>query len=154
NPLAQALGSNSETETQRTFGNIFAQYEFTPGLSAKIEVGSDRQSSRRDVFVDSRARAGLIEGGIATIINGDIETNLFEATLNYQKESQKHRVDVVGGYTFQEFENKSVNTNISEFPSDVIGTNALQTGNDDKDNVFSHTTSKTLISYLSRINYG
>jgi TonB-linked SusC/RagA family outer membrane protein len=153
NPLAQALGSNSETETNRTFGNIFARYEFVPGLSAKIGLSSDRQSARRDVFIDRRARTGLIEGGVATVITGDVETYLLESTVNYQKEFEKHRIDAVGGYTYQEFENKSVNTNISEFPSDLIGTNALQTGNNDKDNVFSNTTTRTLMSYLSRVNY-
>ncbi|HEA29004.1 MAG TPA: hypothetical protein ENH91_03250, partial [Leeuwenhoekiella sp.] len=46
NPIAQAETIYNSNETNRTFGNVFAEYFFQEHLSAKLNLGSDRRISR------------------------------------------------------------------------------------------------------------
>ena len=153
NPLALANGISARTVANRTIGNVYGEYTIIPGLSAKITLGSDRTNSRKDVYQSTITQRGASFGGGANILTGELSNSLFEGLLNYQKKWGKHNLTALGGYTYQQFGLRRFNGNIQGFTSDLTATNSLQLGNTNFDELNSLTTSRRLLSYLSRVNY-
>ncbi|OOQ59899.1 hypothetical protein BC343_06420 [Mucilaginibacter pedocola] len=153
NPLALLRGTTAKGVNNRTFGNIFGEYTLAPGLSAKVTLGSDRSTTRRDVYQSTITQRGKSFNGGASILTGELNTSLVEGLLNYQKSFGKSSISAVGGYTYQQFDLRRFNGSIRGFPSDLTETNSLQLGDTNLDDLNSLTTKRRLISYLGRVNY-
>ena len=154
NPLSLVEGVSSENETNRTIGNIFAQYDITEDLQAKINFGSDRQTSRRDIYNSTLTFRGEAANGIANISTLERSNVLLEYTMTYNKSlNENHSINLLGGVTYQYFLSRSFNGNITTFPTDALGTDNLSLGDTGNDNLGSNQQENTLLSYLGRINY-
>lgn len=154
NPVTLVNGILSQNETNRTFGNAYLNYEFTDELSGKFNFGTDRQTSRRDIYNSTQTIRGSAANGIANINVLERSNYLFEYTMNYNKTfNENHNISVLGGVTYQKFNLKNFFGNISGFPSDDIGTNNLELGDTNTDQLGSRTEENTLLSYLGRVNY-
>jgi len=154
NPLALANGIRGHIETNRTFGNLYGDYTILPGLSARLSFGSDRTNSRRDVYQSTLTNRGRATGGNATIATGELSNYLLEGLLTYTKEiNNRHSINAVAGYTYQQFDLRRFNGSILGFTSDLTTTNNLGLGNTNFDDLSSLTTRRRLISYLGRVNY-
>lgn len=154
NPVSLIEGIRSKTKTNRTFGNVYFQYELIEGLQAKLNIGSDRQTSRRDIYNTRLTFRGAPAGGIANITTLERSNILSEFTLAYRKELNKdHLFDVLGGVTYQNFVNRRFAGNITGFPSDDLGTDNLSLGDTNNDALSSNTEENSLLSYLGRVNY-
>jgi len=154
NPIALAYGQVAKDRIDRTMGNVYVEYAIIPGLKAKINIGSDRYNKRRDVFESTITTKGKLIGGSAGIVSGELTNTLVEGTLTYNKIFGKHSLTVLGGSTFQQFDNRTFSAHTQGFDSDVIGTNSLGLGTKDYNGVGSNTTRRRLLSYLGRVNYG
>ncbi len=154
NPVTLINGILSQNESNRTFGNAYLNYEFTDQLSGKFNFGTDRQTSRRDIYNSTQTIRGSAANGIANINVLERSNYLFEYTMNYNKIfNEDHNITVLGGVTYQKFSLKNFYGNISGFPSDDIGTNNLELGDTNTDQLGSRTEENTLLSYLGRVNY-
>ncbi|APQ16744.1 TonB-dependent receptor [Maribacter hydrothermalis] len=154
NPVTLVNGILSQNETNRTFGNAYLNYEFTDELSGKFNFGTDRQTSRRDIYNSTQTIRGSAANGIANINVLERSNYLFEYTMNYNKTFNENlNITVLGGVTYQKFNLKNFFGNISGFPSDDIGTNNLELGDTNTDQLGSRTEENTLLSYLGRVNY-
>jgi len=154
NPLALANGTLGEEKTNRTFGNIYGEYNILPDLVFRLNFGTDRSNSRRDIYRSTITNVGLASKGIATIATGELSNYLIEGTFNYKKNiGQKHDFNVLAGYTFQQFDDLEFAGSIRGFASDIIKTNNLALGNTDLDDLSSNSVTRTLSSYLGRVNY-
>lgn len=154
NPLAVANGATNKAQTNRTLANVYLDYIITDGLTAKLNLGSDRESIRRDVFNSSITLTGQAFGGLATINNLSRSSSLVEFTMNYDKSiNENNSFNILGGITFQEFNVMSSTSSIGGFPSDFISTNNLGLGNIATAGLGSNTEKNTLLSYLGRVNY-
>ena len=154
NPVSLIEGITSVNETNRTFGNLFLNYEITSDLSAKLNFGTDRQTSRRDIYNSSVTFRGGPVGGIANISSLERSNYLLEYTMNYNKTiNENHTLTVLGGITYQKFNTRLFTGNISGFPTDAIATNNLGLGNTNADELSSGREENTLLSYLGRVNY-
>ncbi len=154
NPVTLTNGITSLNETNRTFGSAFINYNFTNDLSGKFNFGTDRQTSRRDIYNNTNTIRGAGAGGIASINTLERSNYLFEYTMTYNKEFNENNVlTVLGGTTYQKFSSKFFGGNISGFPTDNLTTNNLGLGNTNTDNLNSSKQENTLLSYLGRINY-
>lgn len=154
NPVTLINGILSQNESNRTFGNAYLNYEFTDQLSGKFNFGTDRQTSRRDIYNSTQTIRGSAANGIANINVLERSNYLFEYTMNYNKTfNENHNITVLGGVTYQKFSLKNFYGNISGFPSDDIGTNNLELGDTNTDQLGSRTEENTLLSYLGRVNY-
>jgi TonB-dependent starch-binding outer membrane protein SusC len=153
NPMAVAYGVDAKQATSRTFGSVFGEYTIIPGLKAKLNLGTDYTNSRRDVYNTTATKAGFANGGIASVFNGTNSNYLVEATLNYTKRLSEHKIEVLGGYTYQYFLNYSFNAGNVGFPSDLTGTNSLGSGSTSLAEVGSGKNTNKLQSFLGRINY-
>ena len=154
NPLAVANGSNAIAKNFRGLTNLNAEYSFLPSLSLKVNLGADYQSSRRDVFVDSRTEQGRDAGGIATVINGIRYNWLAEAWLNYNKTFGSHKIQALAGATAQKFFLDRFTAETRGFVSEGTTTNNLQAGSPENNLVASSRNLNQLQSYLGRVIYG
>jgi TonB-linked SusC/RagA family outer membrane protein len=153
NPLIIA-GIFAEEESSRILGSAFGEYSIIPELKFKINVGFDKFNSRKDTYVQSYTKIGINNGsGIATIITGERSSKLLENTLNYAKSLDNHNLNILAGFTYQDFVNRGFNGNIDGFTSDVLLTNNFGLGNTENDDLNSYKNTNTLISYLGRVNY-
>lgn len=153
NPLAVAYGVDAQQATSRTFGSVFGEYLIVPGLKARINLGYDYNNSRRDVYNSTATKAGFASGGIGSVFNGTRSNYLAEATLNYSKKLHDHRIEVLGGYTYQYFLNNNFSAGNVGFPSDLNGTNSLGAGSTSLAEVGSTKSTNKLQSFLGRVNY-
>jgi TonB-linked SusC/RagA family outer membrane protein len=154
NPMSLVEGITSDNVTNRTMGSIFVKYTLLPGLDAKLNFGSDRQSSRRDLFNSTLTLNGASARGIANVATLERSNVLLEYTMNYNKQlNEKSTLNLLGGVTYQYFNNRSFSGIIRSFPSDALSTNNLGLGDTNIDNLFSGQEDNSILSYLSRVNY-
>ena len=154
NPAALINGVINENETNRTFGNAYLNYNFTDHLSGKFNFGTDRQISRRDIYNTTQTIRGAAAGGIAAINVLERTNYLFEYTMTYNRQfNENNALTVLGGVTYQSFNTRFFAADIAGFPTDEIGTNNLELGDTNTDNLQSGKEVNTLLSYLGRINY-
>jgi TonB-linked SusC/RagA family outer membrane protein len=154
NPVTLINAILSESETNRTFGNAFLNYDFTQDLSGKFNFGTDRQTSRRDIYNTTQTIRGGAAGGIANVNVLERSNYLFEYTMTYDKAfNEDHALTVLGGITYQKFSSRFFSGNISGFPTDDIETNNLALGDTNTDVLSSGKEENTLLSYLGRVNY-
>lgn len=97
--------SQNRTNTDRFLINASAAYDFSTNFNAKINVGYD-QSSGENVSVLSSNILGLtgIQGtGFGTYNTLDRESSLLEFTVNYKKDFGESNLDILAGYSYQDF---------------------------------------------------
>lgn len=105
------------SESDRILANLSLDYEIVDGLNAKVTVGYDRtESNTTGVIASSIINAQ----GLSNIGRGDYNINnnenqLLEATLNYKKELGNTVVDILGGFSYQEFQRDGVFSNGAGF---------------------------------------
>ena len=154
NPVAQAETIDEFEKTTRIFGNGFVEFEFLKDLKAKANFGFDQAIRRRTNFFDLETQIGQLNQGRATQTLIENNNYLFELTLDYNKViAQKHKFDLLGGYSFQEFANSGFNASGQDFPTTAFGPNNLGAGDPLQYIVGSTRGENTLISGFGRVNY-
>jgi TonB-linked SusC/RagA family outer membrane protein len=155
NPVGLANTWMDFGRTNRTFGNVFGEYEIIKGLRAKVNIGADGQFSRKDEYVTKRdTRMGRLFNGWALVREQDRTNYLVEATLNYDKMiSDIHHINAVAGWTYQQFDGVGISASATDYPTDAYQTNNLAAGNSLEYEINSSKWRHQLLSYLGRVNY-
>ncbi len=118
NLLANFLG---ETESDRILANLSAEYNFTNEFSAKVAVGYDEtKAESMSIFGPNvLALQGISNLGRGAYGENQNTNQLLEATLNYKKDFGNAMLDIVAGYSYQEFRNQGVRANGAGFAGDL-----------------------------------
>ncbi|WMN06577.1 SusC/RagA family TonB-linked outer membrane protein [Marivirga arenosa] len=93
-------------ETNRALVNISVDYDITESLNFRINGGLDYATSTRntaisrDLVIDAR---GITGNGRAYSVENINRSTLFEALLNYNKKVGDGNLDILGGYSYQDF---------------------------------------------------
>jgi iron complex outermembrane receptor protein len=112
NPANILANFNAETVVDRILLNGSVEYDIVDALTAKVTLGYD-QSDAAAVSVVSSAynNSGRITGnGQASRNTLKATSNLLEATLNYKKDFENSSLDVIGGFTYQDFRRQGFNS--------------------------------------------
>lgn len=116
NPLAYLGLYDDETETQRIFGNISANFQITESLSYKFNFGVDRTNSERRAAVSRTFDGNFVQGGQAGIGTLVSSTTLYEHTLNYVADiSSSINLNAIAGFSYQEFNRRGSSLRGSQF---------------------------------------
>lgn len=153
NPLAIANGKTSTSNLYRTLGNVYGEVKFLSDFSARLNLGADITSQRRDTYVDRQTIEGRANGGIASVLTGTNNSFLSELTLNYKKRFGKQDLNVLFGTTAQQFNANDLTSQGSGFPSDATKTDNLSLGDPTRFIATSSRSRNSLLSYLGRVNY-
>ena len=109
--------SQFRTTTDRVLLNGSLEYKITPELTAKVNVGYDKSEGENiSVISGSVQNFSGIEGtGFVTYNVLERENKLLEATLNWKKDFDNSNIDVLVGYSFQDFRTSGFNSQARGF---------------------------------------
>lgn len=99
----------STGKTNRFLNNLSASYKITNNLTAKATYGLDLSKSEGLTLASGnalRAANGVNGAGLGQINENSNTNNLVELTLNYTKKLGTVDIDLVGGYSYQNFHNE------------------------------------------------
>lgn len=103
---------DDNTQTNRFLGNLSFDYEITEDFSAKLSLGLDTSTSERGQVLGPQILAmnnGAELNGRAALGNLDTQSELMEFTLNYKKQLENSSFDVLGGFSYQNFNRSGQN---------------------------------------------
>lgn len=106
--------------TNRLLLNFSASYELAEGLTGKLTYGVDKSESESFSFLNANAinaDRGVTGNGRGALNELVVTNDLFEATLNYKKDFGNSNIDIVGGYSFQDFGSRGFNAEALGFAS-------------------------------------
>ncbi len=153
NPVAESNDRQALSTTTRILGNVEARYTLAKGLVFKTSLGIDGSYSKDRTFEPSWLRGARGVKGIAGIAALEAFTWLNENTLTYDRSLRggKDNLNVVVGYTLQEFKNESINTWVFG-PDDQLGYHRLSIATDPQSPT-SGESQWNMVSYLGRAQY-
>lgn len=153
-PLILANGQYANSDGFRTFGTVYGEYFFIPGLSLKLRGAGDVNITQRNTWLDPSTILGSPTGGIASINTGNVNYYMGEATVNYKKDFGKdHALNAVAGGTYEHFGSNSFGGNGRGYALPDLTYNSIGTGNSTLNQIGSGRASTKIISFLGRVNY-
>lgn len=153
NPIALAKGEQAFSKNYRTFGTVYGEYFLFPFLSAKVKIGGDINSVKRNVWIDPVSLNGQQYGGIASILTGERSNYLLEGTLNFNKIYNSSRINAVVGVTKEKFTSENFSGNGRGYTLPDLSYYAIGTGDPLLNEIGSGRQSAQLLSFLGRLNY-
>ena len=108
NPVAIVDQNINDGERSETLMNITASYNILPALKIQGTYANQINNRFRGEYYPRTAlyRQGISRSGVATRATDISENDLYEATLQYTGESGGLTYTLLGGYSFQEFDNR------------------------------------------------
>ncbi|WP_169818774.1 SusC/RagA family TonB-linked outer membrane protein [Niabella ginsenosidivorans] len=153
NPLTIIELADDQNRVTTVLANMYLNYTLAPGLDFKVNGGVNTRNSRRDFYMPRGTTLGNLEGGYAYLGESSSFNYLTEYTLNYNRTiNKKHRINAVGGYTWQQWTRKAFNINVLNFPNDNMSYYDLSSGSSIS-NPKTSTTQWGLASFIGRANY-
>ena len=156
NPVAMLNERKQSGKTNDFTGSVRATLKLFEGLNW-VNFFTYSNSDWEDRSYKTRNYPGLGERqGEAEISAGNYQNKQYEMLLNYSKDFDKHVLQAVAGYSFQE-ETSSNNYMInSGYDTDMYGTNNIGVGTGLKDGTASMGSYKernNLIAFFGRVMY-
>ena len=151
NPLAIIEAVDDQLNQNRTFGNIFAEYDLMDNLTFKSYFGVDINNYKRNFYRASSllyrtSKTGETYGQTAS---SESLSWVAEQTLNYSKEIGSHTIDALVGYTAQK-EKIDISSAVADtFPDDLVKT--ISGGQIASGSAVQEEWS--LVSLLAKVNY-
>ena len=150
NPLIGIQNSQYTTVVYRTIGNLFLNYQITPGLAFHSEAGTDLLFQNEESYYGRLTDTGKSVGGSGN----NYATNVINYTLNnflsYDRTIGLNTFDVTGGISYQQSNTNSNSVTGQGFVSDAYQTLAsaatITAGS-------SSRTAYSFLSYFARANY-
>jgi len=152
--LANAYLNENNNEAFNTNGNLWASYEFIPGLKYKFNLGVDLGRSRNQGYISSYS-VGQYQNHSPDELNiSSSQGNrwLYENTLNYDKTIGQHNFSALAGVTSEQSRSKSVNAGARGLPSSdvlILGSTTVSSSKV----VNSGIGQTAMFSILGRLNY-
>lgn len=155
NPVALLESRHDESDVYRSIGNIQFDYKmhFLPELRANLNLGYDVAQGKGNVAVEAWAPQAYNtvsdeggDGGERTKYDQKKRNLLMEFYLNYAKDLKEinSRIDIMGGYTYQDWKTTDKNFARTNYAGDVILEEVTFPTSENQN---------TLISYYGRLNY-
>ena len=152
NPLAQAMEILDDGLTSRLLGNITADVDLLPQLTAQFNFGVDRSNGQRRAYTPISNPAGMNIGGSASFQERNNRTNTFQSYLTYESGFGASQFDVMGGYEFNDYSTTQASASAQGFVTDAFSYNNLGAGATLQRPSSSRVDSR-LVSIFGRANY-
>jgi TonB-dependent starch-binding outer membrane protein SusC len=154
NPVAIRDLTDDRAKVDRILANISAEYEILEGLKAKAFISTSASSGTRNAYYSKRLINYTPYGGVATIgaVNGT--SYQVDYTLNYNKKiGGNQNLNVLGGFSYQNFINTNSGSTVRNFLNDALGTSNLSAGSDFTVPSYSGKSKREIQSFFGRANY-
>lgn len=121
NPLLILTKAKDANNVTSGVAILFVEYELLKGLSLNFRGGVNNAATTRRFFHPRGTLLGDLNNGYAYMSEGNSFNYLSEFTLNYNKTiAQKHRINSVTGYTWQQWRRNSYAMFAQDFPTDEL----------------------------------
>ena len=146
NPLALLYGRDDQGTVSRSIGNIQLDYKFhfLPELRANLNVGYDVSEGKGDNVIAKWSPSRYTQGGERSKYKQDKTNKLLEFYLNYTKSFAKSRLEVMAGYTYQDWKRTDHNFNTTNYDGNYIVSEPTY---------LKYVVQNTLISFYGRLNF-
>jgi iron complex outermembrane receptor protein len=103
---------SANTQTDRILLNGSLEYDITDHLSAKVNLGYDNSDSKASSIAtaDFNNNPGITNNGQASFNTLEATSQLLEATVNYKNDFGNVNLDIIAGYSFQDFQRQGFNS--------------------------------------------
>jgi len=143
-----------QTRTLRVLGNLEASFRIIDGLEYKLNVGLDRATAERNTTIYPNV-TDLNPKGKYVQNNLDSKNSLIEHYLTYNLNLDKHKFEVLGGFSYQKFERSGTSFSIDGIAAQGVGIKpsinpgfaGIQSG------TTGYAQVNELQSYFGRLNY-
>lgn len=143
-----------QTRTLRVLGNFEASLRIIDGLEYKLNVGIDRSTAERNTTIYPNV-TDLNPKGKYVQNNLDSKNSLVEHYLTYNLALDKHKIEALGGFSYQKFERSGTSFSIDGISAQGVGIKpsinpgfaGIQSG------TTGYAQENELQSYFGRLNY-
>lgn len=154
NPVALANQVQDKGTSDRTLGNVSADYDIFPALTARVNIGVDRVLGDRNTYLPRISPAGASFNGLAQRVNRDNTSKTLQTLLTLHPQFTGNRdFELVGGYEYNDYLFNEFGAQSQSFLTDAFGFNSLGSGNVLTPPWSSRSESR-LVSFFSRANLG
>ena len=154
NPVRNMTYNIAPRKTGIVYVNGKANLRITNGLSAGVNYYKERESRDYGNYTDSRTRYGRATNGLASRESRTYDKNLIETTVNYARKFGNHDVNLLGGYSYEDYHYQQAFAQNRYFVTNLFGFNNLSAGEQMLNgDVASYAEMSKLISFFGRINY-
>lgn len=143
---------DDKTRSKRAMLNASLNITPTSYLTLKLQGGIDMQDSKREYYNPKTTIKGAGYNGLASVTTAQGQSKLFEGTATFKKDFNRHKLNAMVGYTYQDFSYEDLSAKVSNFFTDYFGYNNIGLGEE----YTAPTTSKKknkLLSAIARVNY-
>jgi len=153
NLLSDVANHIDERLRTRTFGALFAAYQFAPGIEYRINFGPDLTFARQGVFRGAQTSNRGGSSADAFVDNDKVLDYTIDNLLNVRREiGTDHRVDATLLYSIEKQTSESSNLRASGLPYESQRFYNLGSGST-VEAIGSSISEWSLQSYMARLNY-
>ncbi|NJN26037.1 MAG: TonB-dependent receptor [Cyclobacteriaceae bacterium] len=150
------MGIWSDDNNKKLNIQLKADYEILDDLIFDVAYSFQSNSELRNNYESKESfGGGLNRNGLATKESKDFYNQLLESTLRWNGNISNGTIDVVGGYSYQEFYEEGFRAQGGDFITDAFAYNRLKASNDFKTGIGDVTSFKNtnkLIAFFGRVN--
>ncbi|MEM6628113.1 MAG: SusC/RagA family TonB-linked outer membrane protein [Bacteroidota bacterium] len=158
NPVALLEQNTNEGNFTRVLGDVNAKFEVVPGL---ILSGRYSQQRTNEIFANYTSKqsrgTGADRNGLASRNTNQFVNQLAEISVSYETEFGDLDFSVLGGYSYQQFDNEGFGAQGGDFLTDAFSFNNLSAGadfNNGLGSIFSYANRNKLIAGFGRVELG
>ncbi|PHI21930.1 SusC/RagA family TonB-linked outer membrane protein [Lewinellaceae bacterium SD302] len=149
NPVAIANQTSAERQTTTNLYSFRAGYDFTDDLKLQVNYSRQRKQQVYGFFASRESKqAGNGQAdnitspvkGTATRQTFDDRNDLFEVTGTYNLDLGNNSLELLGGYSWQKFQNQSLTFSGRGFPTNATGFNNIGFSQDITNGVASNSS--------------
>jgi len=153
NPLSTLANYIDENRRTRIFGSIYAEYEFIPGLTYRINFGPDLTFNRNGVFQGAETHSRLGGSSYAEYNTSQQFHYTFDNIVTYKKKFKDiHAIDLTLLYSVENDRSEASSEAADQLPYDYQLFYNLGSAGEIL-NIASNLSEWGLQSYMGRLNY-
>ncbi|WP_221420207.1 TonB-dependent receptor [Fulvivirga sp. M361] len=157
NPVALST-AKTENVTSLLLGSVYGQLDIFEGLYFKSFLSFNYNAGNRESFYPSHTGqgglntiTGALGSGYAVHGNSDLLSHVWENTVHYDRQLDKHLFNAVLGVSWQGDQSSYLEASGEGFPQDDVLTNLGSATSDFL--IDSYESENGLTSYFGRVNY-
>ena len=151
NPVALANQVLDKGTSDRTLGNMSADYDLFSSLTGRVAIGVDRSAGDRNFYLPRSSPAGATFNGQAFRSNRDNTVKTIQTLLTFHPTFAASReIEVIGGYEFGETTLNEFGVETRNYLTDAFTFNSLGSGNTVQP-PYSNRSDARLASFFTRV---
>jgi TonB-linked SusC/RagA family outer membrane protein len=154
-PLSEVMTDHDWTTFYKFTGNAFLTIEIADGLTFRTSAGTNMRYSIRDRYMESyNVSKGNNNAGNGTgyRLNALSYSLVNENTLNYTKELGMHNLDLLAGFSIENYADDVTRVEGNLFPNDLVRSLSAA-GEISKEGTYSGKSNEGLMSGFARVLY-